>query len=267
MQTPDPTNIRPVFDAQGVTGPLRLFSEDQAARYVQCLEAFEAECGSTEHLHMKAHLYFSWAWELTRTPALIDAITQLAGPDVLVLASRFWIKEPGDQRFVSWHQDTAYFGLEPDEYYNMWISLTDTSVQAGCMRFYLGSHTQGIRDHEITHAPDNLLTRGQTIHGIDDAKGVPLPLKPGECSIHHGHILHWSPPNQSANRRIGFGLSFIPVHVRSTIGRRSATLLCGEDAYWHWDIDPHPTCDRDPVIYELMQKETRRYVPEQKLNS
>lgn len=229
------------------------------------LEAYEAECGSTEHLHMKAHLYFSWAWQLARAPSIIDAITRLAGPDVLILASRFWIKEPGDQRFVSWHQDTTYFGLEPDEYFNMWIALTDTSVEAGCMRFFPGSHTDGLREHEITLAPDNLLTRGQTVHGIHHSKAEPLPLQPGECSIHHGHVLHWSPPNQSGHRRVGFGLSFIPTHVRSTIGRRSATLLCGKDTYGHWDLDPYPTCDRDPVIFELMQKETSRYVPEEKL--
>ena len=53
--------------------------------------------------------------------------------------------------------------------------------------------------------------------------------------------------------------------ARSTTGRRSATLLCGEDKYGHWDLDPYPTRDRDPAIWELMHKETKRYVPDEKL--
>lgn len=185
----------------------------------------------------------------------------MLGPHVLVLASRFWIKEAGDTAFVSWHQDTTYFGLEPDEYVNMWIALSEASVEAGCMRFLPGSHMQGLLDHEATPAPDNLLTRGQTVHGVDDLAAVALPLLPGECSIHHGHVLHCSPPNRADDRRIGFGLSLIPAYVRSTTGRRSATLLCGEDRWGHWDIDPIPTGDRDPAIRALMLKETQRYVP------
>ena len=261
MQPPDPHNISPILNEQGFVGPLPMVSAQDAQRYRAALEAYEAEAGSIGNLHMKSHLYFAWAWELTRSAPVVDYALQLLGPDVLVLASRFWIKEAGDSAFVSWHQDTTYFGLEPDIYVNMWIALSEASVEAGCMRFLPGSHKQGLFDHEATHASDNLLTRGQTVHGVEDGKGIPLPLKPGECSIHHGHVLHFSPPNRAGDRRIGFGLSLIPAYVRSTIGRRSATLLCGEDRYGYWDLDPYPERDRDPVIGELMRQETSRYVP------
>ncbi len=265
MSNPDTSAIKAEMDRQGFVGPLPVVPAEQALRYRQALEAYEAEHGSTGQFHMKIHLYLAFAWELTRSPAVIDYAQQLCGPDVLVLASRFWIKEAGDNRFVSWHQDTTYFGLEPDIYFNMWIALSEASVEAGCMRFYPGSHKQGLVEHEMALSPDNLLTRGQTIRHVDDNKGVALGLKPGECSIHHGHVMHWSPPNASADRRIGFGLSLIPARVRSTIGRRSATLLCGEDRYGHWDLDPYPQSDRDPVILELMHAETGRYVPAEKL--
>ena len=265
VMRPDPTSIRPVYDRSGFVGPLPVISASQALAARRELERYESEVGSTDRLHMKSHLYFAWLWEIAKSPAVIDFARQLHGANVLILASRLWIKEAGDSKFVSWHQDTAYFGLEPDIYANMWIALTDASVEAGCMRFIEGSHTGGLLEHENTHAPDNLLTRGQTVHGVDVSQSVALPLQAGECSIHHGHVLHNSPPNASHDRRIGFGLSLIPTHVRSTIGRRSATLLCGEDTYGHWDLDPMPQRDRDPAIYELMQRETHRYVPAQKL--
>ncbi|MBM3607578.1 MAG: phytanoyl-CoA dioxygenase family protein [Alphaproteobacteria bacterium] len=267
MTQPTALQIRQSFDARGFTGPLPVMSTAQALAARRELERFEAEAGSTDRLHMKSHLYFAWLWNIAKSAPVIDYARQLLGDNVLILASRLWIKEPGDMKFVSWHQDTTYFGLDPDIYANMWIALSDASEEAGCMRFIEGSHLGGLLEHETTHAPDNLLTRGQTVHGVDITQSIPLPLKAGECSIHHGHVLHNSPPNASADRRIGFGLSLIPTHVRSTIGRRSATLLCGEDTFGHWDLDPLPVCDRDPAIYELMHKETKRYVPAQKLGS
>ena len=54
----------------------------------------------------------------------------------------------------------------------------------------------------------------------------------------------------------------LPAHVRSATGRRSATLLCGEDKYGHWDLDPEPICDHDPAIFARLHRETKRYVPE-----
>jgi hypothetical protein len=38
---------------------------------------------------------------------------RLIGPDLLVYHLTMWIKEPGDDAFVSWHQDATYFGLDP----------------------------------------------------------------------------------------------------------------------------------------------------------
>ena len=83
-------------------------------------------------------------------------------------------------------------------------------------------------------------------------------LKPGELSIHHGHVFHSSEPNTSDDRRIVFAMMFIPAHVESTIGRRAATLVSGEDRYGHWDHDPLPVRDRDQ-IWDLMHQADRHY--------
>ncbi len=251
------------YKRNGLISGLRIISEADAAQAMSQLVTYEREVGSTEALHMKSHIYFAWLWEIARNRRLIDAVTAVLGPDILVLASRLWIKDPADDKYVSWHQDVNYFGIEPsDVTCNIWLALTDASEQAGCMRFVPGSHTNGLIDHEITMDEKNLLTRGQTVHGVDVSKSVTAPLHPGEASIHHGHLLHCSPPNLSDHRRIGFSMILLPAHVRSTTGRRSATLLCGEDKYGYWDLDPEPQCDRDPAIAARMHQETKRYVPE-----
>ena len=251
------------YKHDGFLGPVRLISPEEAAAALRETERYEREVGPMEALHMKSHIYFSWLWKIARDPRVLDAITKIMGPNVLVLASRLWIKNPGTEQFVSWHQDVNYFGIEPANVTsNVWIALTDASVEAGCMRFLPGSHTQGLIDHEITMDANNLLTRGQTVHGVDVTKSLAVPLAPGEASFHHGNLLHCSPPNQTNGRRIGYSLILLPTYVKSTTGRRTATLLCGKDEYGYWDLDPEPTCDRDPAILERMHLETKRYVPE-----
>ena len=37
------------------------------------------------------------AWKLAQHPRLIGAVADIAGPDLFIMASRFWIKDPGPQ--------------------------------------------------------------------------------------------------------------------------------------------------------------------------
>lgn len=249
------------YRENGYLGPVRTVSEAEALACRQRLEEFEAETGApaTQTLHMKSHLYFTWTWRLTRSPAVVGALQDLVGPDLLVLASRLWIKEPNDRKFVSWHQDLAYFGLDPQELTTVWIALTEATRMNGAMRFIPGSHLAAARRHEEAEDADNLLSRGQYVPGVDETAAMDAALRAGEFTVHHGHTLHSSAPNGSSDRRIGFGLMVMPTHVRSTIGRRSATLLHGEDRYGHWDLDPMPAGDRDPVIWRLMEEANARY--------
>ena len=45
---------------------------------------------------------------MTRPPVL-DVVQNLIGPDILVLSSIFFVKEPGLGHLVSWHQDSRFF--------------------------------------------------------------------------------------------------------------------------------------------------------------
>ena len=234
---------------------------DAAAECRRRLEAYEAEIGARADtsLHFKVHLYFDWLWDLTRSPAILDAVEDLIGPDVLVFASKFWIKNAGDNRFVSWHQDSAFFGLDPHDEVTVWMAVTEATRDNGCVRVIPGSHRGPAQQHVETYDKDNMLARGQVIEDIDESRAVDLELRPGEFSIHNERLVHASLANASADRRIGFSWMIIPTHVRSTIGRRTATLVRGQDRHGHWDRDPLPTRDRDPVIERLMHDTFEQY--------
>ena len=80
-------------------------------------------------------------------------------------------KKARDTRFVSWHQDAAYYGLDPQEEVTCWLGLTDADIENGCMQVMPGSHRGADAVHEETYDPNNLLGRGQTIRGVDDEQG------------------------------------------------------------------------------------------------
>ena len=248
------------YGRNGYLFPFRCLASDKTNAMCESLDAFEREEGySVGSLHFKGHLCFRWSWELTRSPAILDAVEDLIGPDILVFASKFWIKGGGDGSYVSWHQDSAYFGLEPHQLVAAWVALTDSTPDNGCMRVIPGSHNGAAFTHVETFHDKNLLARGQTIERVDDSDAIDLVLGPGEFSLHHERILHGSLPNRSDRQRIGLTLFFIPTSVRSTVGRRTASLVRGVDDYGHWDVDPVPTRDRDPEIMAHMRAAHKRY--------
>lgn len=247
---------------QGFLSPLDGIKPEEAAELRYSMEQFERETGLSlrNDLHFKTHLYFSRLVDLTLTPSILDAVEDVIGPNILVFASNFWVKGARDRTFVSWHQDSAYFGLDPHEEVTAWIALTDSNRSNGCMRVIPGSHREPARQHVETFDEKNLLARGQSIDAIEEKRAADLELTAGQFSLHNERTIHGSLENDSDDARIGYALFFIPTHVRSTIGRRGAWLVRGEDHFGHWDPDPTPDGDRDPMILKYMQECYDRYV-------
>lgn len=234
---------------EGYCFPVQALGEDEAAGYVQRLETCEARLGPIEgNLRHKTHLLFTWANELVRNARILDAVEDIIGPNILCWTSNLFMKEARSSSFVSWHQDTTYWGLSPDDAeVTAWLALTPATVQSGAMRFLPGSHHMDQIVHEDTYDRDNLLTRGQVAKiDIDEDQTVDVVLKPGEFSLHHIRILHGSGPNAADFRRIGLAIRYIPPFVKQTkIARDSATLVRGEDTYGHFDLEPTPKADAD----------------------
>ena len=56
--------------------------------------------------------------------------------------------------------------------------------------------------------------------------------------------MHNSRPNQTDDRRIGLGISYIPTHVRCTSKTRlTAMLVRGTDLHENFDDEPRPRVD------------------------
>ena len=244
------------FKEHGYAFPFRAISAEKADDYRKQIEAYEVASGKDVNatLKIKGHLALPSIVELARTPAILDAVEDLIGPDIMLFGASIFAKNGHDPRYVSWHQDSTYFGLTPHEEVTVWVALTESTSLNGCLRVLPGSHSGPDLRHEETFAKDNMLAKGQSLVGIDEAQAVEMPLLPGQFSIHHERTAHSSLPNRSDGRRIGFAFFYVPTHATSTTGRRRATLVRGVDRYNHWDPETLPKIERDAdSMHELSQ--------------
>ncbi|MEE2777476.1 MAG: phytanoyl-CoA dioxygenase family protein [Acidobacteriota bacterium] len=224
----------------------RVLGEAEAADCRRRLEAFEAASdGEGSVPKADLHLLFRWAWDLVHDPRIVDPVVDLLGPDVLLWSLNWFIKEAHSGKFVSYHQDATYWGLEPHDVVTAWVALSDASAATGPMKFIPGTHRDSIFSHTTTYEDDNLLTRGQTIeNGFDGESAVLAPLRSGEMSLHHVRLVHGSEPNTTPDRRIGLVLRYCAPHVCQTkIERDTATLVAGRDVHGNFDLMDAPTQD------------------------
>src|SRR6202046_2757190 len=194
----------------GYCAPVAALSSAEAAALRKRLETFEADAGALSgSLRHKPHLLFTWLNDLIRHPRILDAVEDIIGPDILCWGTSFFIKEKRDASYVSWHQDSTYWGLEPPDIITAWVALSDSTTENGAMRVVPGSHTVSQIPHRDTFSANNLLSRGQEIMvEVEKSKAVELPLQPGAMSLHHVRLIHGSEPNPSAKRRIGFAIRY-----------------------------------------------------------
>jgi len=249
------------FQKEGYLSPVRVMSEAEAAGIREHLEEFETRAGGPLRgdLRHKAHLLFPWLAELVRNAKILDAVEDLYGGELLCWTSNFFIKEARNPAFVSWHQDSTYWGLSEPDIVSAWVALTPSNEANGAMQVIPGTHTMDQIPHRDTFDKHNLLTRGQEVEvEVDPTKAVILTLQPGEMSLHHVRLVHGSPANPSGDRRIGFAIRYIPTRIRQTAGEDSATLVRGEDQYHHFELEPRPTQELAPEFIALHKKIAER---------
>jgi non-haem Fe2+, alpha-ketoglutarate-dependent halogenase len=204
------------------------------------------------------HLMLPWVYQMASHPRVLDAVEGAIGPNLLVWGSDWFVKFARDPAFISWHQDGAYWGLNPPKVTTAWIALSASTQQNGCMRVMPGTQRMQLPQRE-TYALDNALSRGQEIAlEVDEAKAVAMTLEAGEMSLHHIGIAHGSRANSSDQPRIGIAIRYIaPEVVQQGAERQIVQLVRGKDEYGHFEIVAPPA---DAVSAAEIRKEADRRV-------
>ncbi|MEP6968846.1 MAG: phytanoyl-CoA dioxygenase family protein [Betaproteobacteria bacterium] len=248
------------FDRDGYVSGVELLTNIDALAHRHAMEAAEARIGPL-HYRAKIHTIALSPLQLATLPAVLDVVEQIIGPDILLYNVTYIVKEPGAPSHVSWHQDLTYWGLSHDDgQVSMWLALSPTTEEAGCMRMIPGSHRWGKADHVATQDPTNVLLQGQMVRNVDESLAVPCPLAPGQASFHHGWTLHASGPNRSADRRIGLNVQYMAPYVRQTKHNAdTAVLVRGVDRFHHFRPDIVAVTDLDPVAIARQEALDAKY--------
>jgi non-haem Fe2+, alpha-ketoglutarate-dependent halogenase len=263
------------YQDRGYLFPINVLDEDEVAEfrkhfdgyynhYKDRLQNLPPNKHSTIYGH--THIFLEWVYRIVSHYKVVDAVESIVGPNLLVWDTGWFAKMPGDNKFVSWHQDATYWGLHPPKVATAWVALSNSSRVNGCMRVIPGSHKTPLLPQHDTYDPQNALSRGQEIAvEVNEQEAVDLVLRPGQMSLHDIGIVHGSKANSSDEPRIGIAIRYIaPEVVQDGRVRQFGLLVRGEDKFGHFDlIDPPQSNDPDNNArqVESMQRFFQNIVP------
>ena len=239
-------DLAEAYDRDGFVIPIDVLCAEDAKTIRDDLESAEAELANEPDRLALLRTYPDRLLPsfdaLVRHPTIIDAVSLVLGPDLLVYSAALFIKPANSDKIVSWHQDLTYWGLDDAEEVTVWVALSSANRESGCMKFVAGSHKQRIVQHVDTYAEDNLLSRGQEIAvDVNEADAVYAELKPGQASMHHGHLFHSSGPNTTDDRRIGSAIRYIKPSMKQESGDRPLVALAsGVDRFRNFSTAATP---------------------------
>ena len=257
------------YQEQGYYFPVCVFEDAEAAEFRAHFLEYLAQnqhrlqgLPPREHytVTVGTHLKLRWVYRLISHPKVLDAVESVLGPNLVVWASQWFAKMPGDKTYVSWHQDATYWGIHPPHVTTAWIALSECGPENGCLRVIPGTHLGSLLPQVETYARDNALSRGQEIAvEVDESQAVDLVLRPGEISLHHAGIVHGSNANLSNKPRIGCAVRFItPEVVQGGAQRQIALLVRGRDEFGHFDLVTPPQSDTVSSEDEAIHQEALR---------
>ena len=144
-------------------------------------------------------------WRHATDPALLDFVEGLIGGPLLLYADQALLKPPGVGSAKPPHQDNAYFRVEPaDAVLTAWTALDDATQENGCMRYFAGTHHDGLVEHTAIKGTPHLVPEGRR-----PEEATPTPVKSGGVIFHHAEVLHCSDDNTSNRWRRAFVCHYV----------------------------------------------------------
>ncbi len=251
----------------GYLFPIDVLSREDAAAARAELETIERDwldaglpLPLNTYKRVNAHVVMPFAARLARHPAVLDVVEGILGPDILVYAAEFFIKEARTTQIVSMHQDLTYWGLGATQgLVTAWIALSPSTPASGCMDFVRASHKNPILPHEDTYDANNLLSRGQEVRvDVAPEDRVAIGIQPGQMSLHHGLTIHGSGPNTSDDRRIALVVRYCRPDVAQEVGETDFAMPArGSDTLGNFIHVPEPAALFDAqalALYEDIRK-------------
>jgi ectoine hydroxylase-related dioxygenase (phytanoyl-CoA dioxygenase family) len=231
------------FQENGFAGPIQFCSSSRAELWRQ--EFFNVIGQSSDNpkpanMNLSAfHHDHKWAYDICTNETILNNISAILKSENIVLwAMHFWYKEPGNNKYIPWHQDKNYWPMEPVINATAWVSLGVSNANNGCLRLVPGSHTQ---DYEHVKLDDKSAF-GEGIKNVDENNALDIEMQPGEAVFFNEGTIHGSKANTSSMARVACSIRYTVPSVRFQIDewtgdkeRIKTFLVKGKDEYGYND--------------------------------
>lgn len=257
-------NLTLQFEQQGYIGPLPIMTSEEASKYKELmLDADQKLNLMHSDYRCKSNVLFPWVNEISRNPKLISYLTQLIGPNFHCWDTLFWIKQPGDGRDVSFHQDATYWNFNnKHRAVTVWFAFNDVTPENGSLEYVQRSHIVLQQRHKDVKTDTNLLMRGQTVDSEIPNERIKTSVPAGNVLIHSPYIIHGSMPNQSSIPRVAMGMIFASTECKPTLelSPESTVMISGNDEFNYMMHDPQPSGEWDVDIINWRNAYDRQHI-------
>jgi non-heme Fe2+,alpha-ketoglutarate-dependent halogenase len=240
------------FHENGVAFPHRILSEKEVIHFRNEFELMENAFNHPIPYVRGIHNKLRWVYDLTLHPKILNYISPILGHEISVLGVLILTKYPQTNIYVPWHQDGVYSDWNADHSLSVWLALSDSTPQNGCMQVIPQTHLDLKQEHIASTDQNNLIHKRspEIATKIDESKAVNLELKAGEASLHHQNIIHGSKANYSNTKRIGFVIKYMNTkHAK----HKEMIYARGTKRYNHIKAIERPIefhAKNDPVAYK-----------------
>lgn len=140
------------------------------------------------------------------SPAPLIAASLMKADKVNLLFDQILVKEPDTSTPTAWHQDYTYWPIAGEQVSTLWLALDPVTYESGAVEYVRGSHRWNQKFLAISFDPSQ--TYEEELPEVPDIENnrsdydiVSFELEPGDCTIHHGLLLHGAQPNRLKNIR------------------------------------------------------------------
>ena len=176
-------------------------------------------------------------FKLASDPLIVDAVSQVMGPDVVLWGCQVFCKPASDGMEVPMHQDGHYWPIDPLESCTAWIAIDDCTVENGCLRLVPGSHkARRSFQHGLSKREGLVLNQYVDDPKVDLSVAEDVELRAGQFSLHDIHMVHGSNANRSGKRRAGVAIRYMP--GTSLMNRESSRTGSSSGYMVNWRTRP-----------------------------
>ncbi len=144
-------------------------------------------------------IHSAWFRSLASHPELVAIIQQLLGEDLLLFRSTLMLKPAHHGSAHAFHQDSAYWPMDPPALVTVSIALDDATPNNGCIKVIPGSHQWALQEWgHIAQSRDAPLSDRED---LDLSGQIDVPLKAGSAVLFHSKLVHGSGANTTDHSR------------------------------------------------------------------